>query len=149
MQHPVLPVTLIDGVLWHKGTPLVSTPVKKGYHVCHINAATGWPYRHRIVMECVLGRTLTTLEEIDHINQIKGDDRPINLRVVTRSENHYNKKQKNVYYDRSVRLWRVKFKLPNKRTWNVCTCTSEEEASIYAHAIHRDVYPILSGLRAS
>lgn len=43
----------------------------------------GWQYEHRLVVEKRLGRYLTSDEQVDHINGIKGDNRPMNLQVLT------------------------------------------------------------------
>lgn len=43
----------------------------------------GWQYEHRLVAETALGRYLTSEEQVDHINEIKGDNRPENLQVLS------------------------------------------------------------------
>lgn len=43
----------------------------------------GWQLEHRLVMEKALGRYLTSDEPIDHINEIKDDNRLENLQVMT------------------------------------------------------------------
>lgn len=45
----------------------------------------GWVFEHRYVMEEHLGRFLTREEEVDHINEVKTDNRLENLRVLSRS----------------------------------------------------------------
>lgn len=51
----------------------------------HPRAMHGWYYEHRLVVEAGLGRYLTSAETVDHINQIKDDNRPENLQVLTQS----------------------------------------------------------------
>lgn len=49
----------------------------------------GYVSEHRLVIEQKLGRYLLPTEHVDHINEIKNDNRPENLQVVS---NRMNKK---------------------------------------------------------
>lgn len=49
----------------------------------------GWYYEHRLVAERQLGRLLETWETVHHINEIKHDNREINLFVCTRKEHDH------------------------------------------------------------
>ena len=50
----------------------------------HPNKALhGWQYEHRMVVEQRIGRYLTSSEHVDHINEMKSDNRPENLQILT------------------------------------------------------------------
>ncbi|MGH6893185.1 MAG: HNH endonuclease [Dongiaceae bacterium] len=46
--------------------------------------ANGYILAHRLVMSDQLGRSLLPTEVVDHINGVKDDNRPENLRVLTK-----------------------------------------------------------------
>lgn len=45
-----------------------------------------WELEHRLIMERVLGRKLTTDEHVHHINGVKWDNDPRNLQVLSNAE---------------------------------------------------------------
>lgn len=49
----------------------------------------GWYYEHRLVMERELGRVLLTHETVHHLNEVKTDNREVNLFVCTRKEHDH------------------------------------------------------------
>lgn len=53
-------------------------------------------------------------KEVDHINHNKMDNRKINLRMATRSQNAMNNNSKGVYYDKGIKKWRAYIGLNNK-----------------------------------
>lgn len=57
----------------------------------HPTAASygGWMAEHRLVAEQVIGRPLTRLDQVHHINRIKHDNRPENLSVLDGSTHQY------------------------------------------------------------
>lgn len=48
----------------------------------------GWMYEHRLVMERHLGRVLDCLETVHHINEVKHDNRLVNLFVCPHDEHN-------------------------------------------------------------
>lgn len=64
-----------------------------------VPALKGWVYEHRLVASQVLGRPLTSDEQVDHINRDKGDNRPENLQVLDQN-GHALKTQADQRHDR-------------------------------------------------
>ena len=81
-------------------------------------------------------------ELVDHINQIKDDNRWSNLRQATVSQNNINsKKQKNnksgyrgVYWDSKNQIWRVQIKYKSKHKYLGRYTDIKEAAEVYKKA---------------
>lgn len=91
---------------------------------------------HRALMEATQGL------DIDHINHDKLDNRRINLRLCTRTQNQQNHKlQKNstsgykgVNFHKQNNIWRAQIRIDRKHTHLGCFNTKEEAAIAYNKA---------------
>jgi len=89
-------------------------------------------YMHRLLM-------LHSIVEVDHINGLTLDNRRLNLRVVTRSQNSMNKqkqlnstsKYKGVCWHSRDRRWQARITLDNKTRSLGYFSTEEEAAQAY------------------
>lgn len=76
------------------GRPVAATlgdtrPHREGYlleYVGRDRIASGWMLQHRVVMEAHLGRPLLASENVHHVNGQRGDNRPENLELWSRSQ---------------------------------------------------------------
>lgn len=92
---------------------------------------------HRIIWELHNGLIPKNFE-IDHINGITDDNRIENLRIVTKSQNQMNSKIhannstgiKNVFYNKRLDKWQVKFSINGKNVYNKRYETLEEASKI-------------------
>ena len=105
-----------------------------GYRVIRINNKL---YKaHRLIWILYNGEIPAGMQ-IDHINQIKDDNRIENLRLATRYQNQHNKLKlrnntsgyKGVYLDKSRNKWRARIAV-NKKVNNLGLFDTPEEASI-------------------
>jgi hypothetical protein len=122
---------LRDGVLyWNEPSNLgitkgsaCGTKDKRGYIVIRYNRLA---YRaHRIIYCMAYGIDPKELE-VDHINGIKSDNRPENLRLATRSENQRNRQFadsrnksgfRGVRWEESTRKWRADITVNGRSTY--------------------------------
>lgn len=66
--------------------------------------AKGYVLEHRLVMERVLGRYLTPHELVHHKNEVKDDNRPENLEIMSRSS-HMSHHKEDFPRDECGRFW--------------------------------------------
>lgn len=122
---------LYDELNRYKWFTLTSSTSKSGYA-----ARSGpRPQKQAILMHRVIMNALTG-DEIDHINGNTLDNRRINLRVVTRSQNVQNSRpQKGKYKGVSLRKgkgrWRARIMLNGKLIHLGDFKTAEEAAKVY------------------
>lgn len=78
-------------------------------------------YLHRLIVECPEGK------DVDHINHNPLDNRKSNLRVVTRSQNNFNKRNINAGVSKFRNKWRARIKI-NKKEKHLGIFETFEEA---------------------
>ena len=92
----------------------------------YLNYKTYILYTHHFAWFCVYGNC--NIEQIDHINGIRTDNRICNLRNVTHQQNQWNRtKAKGYYYNTPRNKWRAVIRLNNKDI-HLGYFTSEQEA---------------------
>jgi len=97
---------------------------------------------HRIILERVLGRTLTRKEQVDHINGDTLDNRRENLRLATHAQNQQNRKvrsdsksgYKGVWYRSDTGKWCAEIKANRKRYCLGSFGTPEDAYKAYCDA---------------
>jgi hypothetical protein len=95
--------------------------LRNNYVCCKINNKM-WSM-HRYIMIKILNSNITSKIPIDHINNIRYDNRRINLRISTHSENSRNKNKKEnstsqyigVSYYKKTGIWKMSIKIPNSK----------------------------------
>lgn len=80
--------------------------------------------------------------ETDHINGDKLDNQRGNLRIVTKSQNQWNRKKqagsskyKGVYWNKNTKRWHVQLQMNGKKVWLGYYPTEHEAAAAYAAGV--------------
>jgi hypothetical protein len=95
--------------------------------------------QHQFIYYTATGKIV---DEIDHINGDKTDNRITNLREVTRQENCFNKKSKGYYWNKPNKKWQSQICL-NGKSINLGSFVTETEAS-QAYLDAKKIYHIIS-----
>jgi hypothetical protein len=113
------------GIVYTPKNKKVSAKHTQGYIVmCIWNGTRIQLLAHQFAWYCVYGEIV---EQIDHINMDKTDNRIVNLRKVTDQENKTNNNKKGYYYNELNKNWRSR--ITNKgKTIEIGSFKTEEEA---------------------
>jgi len=92
-------------------------------------------YIHRIIGLVYLGLDINDqLQEIDHINRIKTDNRVDNLRIVNRQQNNWNIESKGYYFNKKTGKYIASIRLNRKPIYLGSFNTAEEASNAYQSA---------------
>ena len=127
---------------------------KKGYITFNLTDLNGKGKRikaHQLVAVCFLNHTICGMKlVIDHINDIKNDNRVENLKIVTTRQNSYKIKNnkssvyKGVFWWNARQKWASKIYINGKVKSLGCYKTELEAHQSYLNAlkeINEDIYP--------
>ena len=82
------------------------------------------------------------VQELDHINGVRNDNRIENLRSVTRSQNQWNRlTAKGYYWDKSRNKYRAEMRIYNKKKCLGYFNTEEEARNAYLNA--KQIYHVI------
>lgn len=131
-------VHLVDGFNWHACvTPRVVYALRGVYPGGHKVAV----YMHRVIMAAPSGM------DVDHINCDGLDNRRINLRLATRSQNQRNQRLhkdnasgiKGVSFDENIGKWRARIKLYGKE-YRLGAYLTKEDAAFARQAASAELH---------
>jgi hypothetical protein len=91
---------------------------------------------HRLIAECFLPNPFNK-HDVDHINGIRHDNRVVNLRWATRSENNINKKISGVVFHQGK--WRPRI-TKDKKTYCFGLYDTQEEAIVAREKKAKELY---------
>lgn len=104
------------------------------YNPNHPNATRdGYVPEHRLMMESVIGRYLTKTEIVHHINEIKTDNRPENLRLFSNASDHIRHHKSKI----------IKSLCLTKENGSKVMFESYEKVGIYVSKSHGYIYNCL------
>ena len=85
-----------------------------GYYVCRINKKNY--LIHRIIAYTFLGLDIDNLTQvIDHIDRIKINNNLINLRIVTKQQNYWNKEAKGYWFNKRRNRYEAEIRVSGKK----------------------------------
>jgi len=109
----------------------------KGYRCIRIGKNT--LYQHQFIYYVATGKIV---EQIDHINGDRENNRIINLREVTHQQNSFNQKAKGYYWDKNANKWHSYIRLNGKAIHLGLFNTEVEAKEAYLEA--KKVYHIIN-----
>jgi hypothetical protein len=83
----------------------------------------GWYFINKEIVDC-----------IDHINKDRSDNRIINLRSITKQQNHFNSNAKGYSWDKNRNKWMGYIHIDNKKIHLGSYDTEEEASNAYQEA---------------
>ena len=122
------------GLVYSRLNKLVKTINKEGYNMIAIRYKnkTKNLCAHQFAWYCIYNEIV---EEIDHINGIRNDNRICNLRAVTRSQNQWNRKTAKGYtWFKINNKWRAQIYLNSKKIHLGYYNTEQEARQAYLNA---------------
>jgi hypothetical protein len=105
---------------------------KHGYLVIKINVKS--IMIHRLIACCFLGFDINNENEIDHINRMRNDNKIDNLRIVSKSQNQWNRGAKGCCWNKREKKWTAYIQVNKKRIYLGYYDIEEEARNAYLKA---------------